>query len=47
VLNIQGDQNMSVHLMITIQSSVVQRLFDHHVLTTVKTRVFGFCAWWS
>ena len=28
---IQGDQKASVHLMITIQSSGAQRLFDHSV----------------
>jgi hypothetical protein len=28
---IQGDQKVSVHLMITIQSSGAQRLFDHPV----------------
>jgi len=28
-VNIQGDQKVSVHLMITIQSSASQRLFDH------------------
>jgi len=28
---IQGDQKVSVHLMITIQSSGAQRLFDHSV----------------
>jgi len=31
VLNIQGDQKVFVHLMITIQSSGSQRLFDHPV----------------
>jgi len=29
--NIQGDQKVSVHLMITIKSSGAQRLFDHPV----------------
>jgi hypothetical protein len=29
--NIQGDQKVSVHLMITVQSSGAQRLFDHPV----------------
>jgi len=33
-MNIQGDQKVSVHLMITIQSSGVQRLFDHPVYIT-------------
>jgi len=28
----QGDQKVSVHLMITIQKSGAQRLFDHPVL---------------
>jgi hypothetical protein len=32
VLIIQGDQKVSVHLMITIQKAGVQRLFDHPVL---------------
>ena len=31
--NIQGDQKVSVHLMITIQSSGAQKLFDHSVYT--------------
>jgi len=30
---IQGDQKVFVHLMITIQSSGAQRLFDHPVNT--------------
>jgi len=29
--NVQGDQKVSVHLMITISSSGAQRLFDHPV----------------
>jgi len=29
--NIQGDQNVSVHLMITIQKAGAQRLFDQPV----------------
>jgi len=32
---IQGDQKVCVHLMITIQSSGAQRLFDHPVLLDV------------
>jgi len=31
ILFIQGDQEVSVHLMITIQKSGAQRLFDHPV----------------
>jgi len=27
----QGDQKVSVHLMITIQSSGAQRIFDHSI----------------
>jgi len=30
---IQGDQKVSMHLMITIQSSGAQRLFDHPVFS--------------
>ena len=30
---IQGDQKVSVHLTITVQSSVAQRLFNHPVVT--------------
>jgi len=30
-LLIQGDQKVSVHLAITVQSSGAQRLFDHPV----------------
>jgi len=29
---LQGDQKVSVHLMIVLQSSDAQRLFDHPVL---------------
>jgi len=32
---IQDDQEVSVHLMITIQKSGAQRLFDHPVLTAL------------
>jgi len=31
VLNVQGDQKFSVHLMITITIQGAQRLFDHPV----------------
>jgi len=31
--DIQGDQKVSVHLMITIQKAGGQRLFDHRVLS--------------
>jgi hypothetical protein len=31
LLEIQSNQKVSVHLMITIQSSGAQRLFDHSV----------------
>jgi hypothetical protein len=31
VVLVQGDQKVSVHLMVIIQSSDAQRLFDHHV----------------
>ena len=33
---IQSDQKVSVHLIITVQSSGVQRLFDHPVLATLQ-----------
>jgi len=31
VFEVQGDQKVSVHLTITVQSSGAQRLFDHSV----------------
>ena len=31
MLKIQGDQKVSVHLMITIQKAGIQRLIDHPV----------------
>jgi len=34
VLKIQGDQKVSVDLMITIQKAAAQRLFDHPVQTS-------------
>jgi len=34
--HIQGDQKVSVHLTITIQSSGAQGLFDHPVVTSVR-----------
>jgi hypothetical protein len=36
---IQGDQKVSVHLMITVQSSGAQRLFDHHVFYNLSWSV--------
>jgi hypothetical protein len=35
---IQGDQKFSMHLMITIEKSGAQRLFDHPVYTIFKPR---------
>ena len=35
-LYIQSDQKVSVHLMITIQKSGVQRLFDHPVYVVIR-----------
>jgi hypothetical protein len=41
VLILQGDQKVSVHLMITIQSSDAQRHFDHLVLLlALRTQFF-------
>ena len=42
LVNIQSDQKVSVHLMITIQSSGAQRLFDHPVLQSLKLRLISF-----
>jgi len=36
ILFIQGDQKVSVHLMITIQPSGAERLFDHPVYNGVS-----------
>jgi hypothetical protein len=33
---IQGDQKVSVHMMITVKSSGAQRLFDHPVVQSWK-----------
>jgi hypothetical protein len=33
---VQGDQKVSVHLTITVQSSGAQRLFDHPVYTVLN-----------
>jgi len=33
---LQGDQKVSVHLMITIQKAGAQRLFDHAVLDSTN-----------
>jgi len=43
-LRIQGDQKVSVHLRITVQSSRAQRLFDHpvYVRTYIHTHTFPF-----
>jgi hypothetical protein len=38
--DIQSDKNVSVHLMITIQSSGAQRLFDHPVVLELLFTVF-------
>jgi hypothetical protein len=38
---IQGDQKVSVHLMITIQNAGAQRLFDHPVYIYIYISVFN------
>jgi len=43
---VQGDQKVSVHLMITIQNSGVQTLFDHPV-HTLHTMKWGQVKWIS
>jgi hypothetical protein len=39
-LYIQGDQEVSVHLIITIQSSGAQRLFDHSVYIYIYIYIY-------
>jgi len=41
-LVIQGDQNVSVHLMITIQKSGSHRIFDHPVHTSTCSSSYNF-----
>ena len=41
---VQGDQKVSVHLMITIQKSGAQRIFDHPVVTV---KLFTLCKFYT
>jgi len=44
---VQGDQKVSALLMITIQSSGAQRLFDHPVLILLIIEHNGGCLTWK